>query len=82
MVVEGNTHEKIYWHSWHWIYMLLDICYLMDRKKSGKKLGASRCRYVGLKQTNEDGIRTADQLMEGDGIIRITRMGIVRDRDI
>ena len=34
MVVEGNTHEKIYWHSWHWIYMLLDICYLMDRKKS------------------------------------------------
>ena len=36
-IVGGDTHEKIYWRSWYWTYMLFDSCYLMERKKSGKK---------------------------------------------
>lgn len=36
-IVGGDTHEKIYWYSWHRTYMLLDICYIVERKKSGEK---------------------------------------------
>lgn len=41
-VVGGDTHEKIYWRSWYWTYMLFDSCYLMERKKSGEKRRSNR----------------------------------------